>query len=461
LPHLKKQSGIFLHKYLRTANCVVWRAVIGDRQAEVQGVNAETIVMKAVSASRQWFYWAALFLIAGEFLLVRALLLHSSPASAGSQQQRAAYEKAWSAYRKAQDAFEAEAYRYWQLVHVQQGVRRKKRAAGQAVAETDYVLHQPPIYAGPPAPAVPSFMVAEQAKAREGLQGAIVSAPTPVVADFLAAAKAQYGFVPHPTGENDYMLAFAREALHAGLSAEQVVGVYSLETGGLGPYSRQSGIFTVNNLCQPVPAHGTPASSLALGYVQLLPANTVATARDRAEAVSGHLMEMAEKAAKERSVELRSKAEVFKHMVDDVNKWSAAYTGSKDNWQEYVVYGRTKNGLAMHALLLDADIGPSLQVYKLLGITAFAARHGLTGLTSSKLELINLVGDGRGVEALTPAAKNAAAANFFDRSGYERNPIAKGQTAGSLLAKLEATIARRKQECGSKRFFEAFEAGAK
>ena len=148
-------------------------------------------------------------------------------------------------------------------------------------------------------------------------------------------------------------------------------------------------------------------------------------------------------------------------MVDDVNSWTANYAGSKDNWQEYVVYGRTKNGLAMHALLLDADIGPLLQVYKLLGITEFAARHGLTGLTSSKLELINLVGDGRGVEALTPAAKNAAAANFFDRAGYERNPVAKGQTASSLLAKLDAIITRRKLECGSKRFFEAFEASAK
>jgi hypothetical protein len=409
---------------------------------------------------RRLFYWASVLLILGEFITAPPSPAQSNPASAASlYRQRAAYEKAWSAYRKAQDAFEAAASQYWQQIHVQQSVRREKRAAGQAVSETDYVTGQPPEYAGPPAPKMPDFMVAEQPKTRGALQRA--SEPALVVADFLAAAKAQYGFVPHTASEKDYMLAFAREALNAGLSAEQVVGVYSLETGGLGPYSRQSGVFTVNNQCQPAPAHGTPSSSLALGYVQLLPANTIATARDRVEAVSGHLTEMAQKAPQDRAVELRSKAEVLKHMVDGVNSWTATYTGSKDNWQEYVVYGRTKNGLAMHALLLDADIGPSLQVYKLLGITEFAARHGLTGLTSAKLELINLVGDGRGVEALTPAAKNAAAANFFDRAGYERNPVAKGQTASSLLAKLAAIITRRKLECGSKRFFEAFDASAK
>jgi hypothetical protein len=154
---------------------------------------------------------------------------------------------------------------------------------------------------------------------------------------------------------------------------------------------------------------------------------------------------------------MRNKTQILKRMVSDALKWVRAYAGPKDDWQEYVAYGRSKNGLAMHALLLDADIGPSLQVYKLLGIKKFAARQGLGELNSAQLELVNLVGDGRGVDALTPAAKDVPAANFFDRNGYEGNPVAKGQTAGSLLAKLADIISRHKLECGSKVFFEAFD----
>ncbi len=399
----------------------------------------------------------ALVFIAGELVLTPASLAQSVPAPVPSQRrQRAAYEQALASYRKAQDLFAGETAKYWEKIRTQQLVRRSKRAAGSVIAETDYVLEQPPEYRGPPAPKLLDFMMA-RGKAGGALREAIALEPAPAIADFLAAAKTQYGFVPRAAGEKEYMLAFAREALRAGLSAEQVVGVYSLETGGLGPYSRLSGVYTVNNQCQPVPAQGKPAASLALGYVQLLPANTAATAHDRAQAIAETLTKMAGNAHKERAIELHSKAALFQRMVDDVNKWLEIYTGPKDNWQEYVIYGRTRNGRAMHALLLDVDIGPSLQVYNLASIATAAARHGLSKLSSAQLELINLVGEGRGLDALTPAAKNAPAANFFDRSGYEANPVAKGQTASSLLTKLGAIIKRHKLECGSKRFFEAFE----
>jgi hypothetical protein len=402
----------------------------------------------------------ALVFLAGELALTPASLAQSNPAPVSSEQrQRAAYEEALGRYRKAQETFAGETAKYWEEIRTQQLVRRSKRAAGSLIAETDYVLQQPPEYRGPPALKLPDFMV-KRVKASGALREAIALEPAPAIADLLAAAKTQYGFVPRAAGEKEYMLAFAREALRAGLSAEQVVGVYSLETGGLGPYSRLSGVLTVNHQCQPVTAQGKPAASLALGYVQLLPANTAATAHDHAQAIAGKF-KMAENAPEGRAMELQSKAALFQRMVDDLNKWLQTYTGPKDNWQEYIVYGRTRNGRAMHALLLDADIGPSLQVYKLAGITTAAARHRISELSSAQLELINLVGDGRGLDALTPAAKNAPAANFFDRSGYEANPVAKGQTASSLLTKLGAIIGRHKRECGSKRFFEAFETASR
>jgi hypothetical protein len=411
-------------------------------------------------ASPPWrrLFCAASF-VACELLLARSCLAQTGQAAVTPHpQRRATYEEALAAYRNVRDAFEADTAKYWETIRAQRIVRRNKRTDGLAIVEKDYVLSQPPEYAGPSEPKMPDFMIAEQTRAGGTLQEATASEPTPTVANFLAAAKTQYRFVPRATSEKDYMLAVAREALNAGLNAEQVVGVYSLETGGLGPYSRQSGVFTVDNRCQPVPARGKPASSLALGYAQLLPANTVATAREHKDDIIEHLTKMAEKASQGKAAELRNKAAAFKRMADDVYKWLSTYSGPKDDWQEYVAYGRTRNGLAMHALLLDADIGPSLQVYKLASIKKFAARQGLRELDSSRLELINLVGDGRGLDALSPAAKDTPSANFFDRNGYEGNPVAQGQTAGSLLAKLADIISRRKLECGSKWFFEAFEA---
>jgi hypothetical protein len=412
-----------------------------------------------IASTRSRRLFCATLFIASVLLLARSSLAETGQATVIShQQQRAAYEEAFAAYRKARDGFEAETARYWDTIRAQRIVRRNKQNAGLAIVERDYVLSQPPEYAGPSEPKMPDFMIAEQTRLGGTLQEATASGPTPTVANFLAAAKAQYRFVPRASNEEEYMLAFAREAFSAGLNAEQVVGVYSLETGGLGPYSRQSGVFTIDNRCRPIPAYGKPASSLALGYVQLLPANTVSTAREQEDAIIERLTKIAERAPQRQAGELRNKAAVFVRMVGDMNKWLSTYSGPKDDWQEFVAYGRTRNGLAMHALLLDADIGPSLQVYKLASIKKFAARNGLRELDSSRLELINLVGDGRGLDALSPAAKDAPTANFFGRNGYEGNPVAQGRTAGSLLAKLAEIIARHKLECGSKRFFEAFEA---
>jgi hypothetical protein len=421
-------------------------------------INRETVKAQQPTFSRRWLLRVSA-LVATEILVTSGSIAQGDPSSKTAQQQlRAAYEAHFKDYRAKRDAFETEIAKYWQKIRTQQIVRRTKRAANVPVLETDYVLDQPPEYTGPSEPKMPAFMKGEKPGAGTTLQEAAASHKTPVVQDFLAAAKTHYGFVPRVTGEKNYMLAFAREALAAGFKAEQVVGVYGLETGGIGPYSRQSGVITTDNQCQPTPAHGSPASSLALGYVQLLPANTVSEALEHAPAITERLIAVAEKAPQTRAAELRAKAATFGKMIDHVKKWTETYTGAKDNWQEYVVYGRTAKGLAMHSLLLDADIGPWLQVYKLLGIKERAARRGLGDLSSAELELINLVGDGRGAEALTPAAKNAASANFFDRGGYEGNPVAKRLSASSLLAKIREVIERRKRECGSKWFFEAFDA---
>ena len=63
-----------------------------------------------------------------------------------------------------------------------------------------------------------------------------------VVADFLQAAAEQYGFVPQrPASDLDFKRAYARAARAAGLTREQIVGVYAFETGGNGTYDTQAG----------------------------------------------------------------------------------------------------------------------------------------------------------------------------------------------------------------------------
>ena len=64
-----------------------------------------------------------------------------------------------------------------------------------------------------------------------------------MVADFLQNADEQFGFVPErPASDLDFKRAYARAALTAGLTREQIVGVYAFETGGHGAYDSQAGL---------------------------------------------------------------------------------------------------------------------------------------------------------------------------------------------------------------------------
>ena len=65
----------------------------------------------------------------------------------------------------------------------------------------------------------------------------------PVVADFLKNAAEQFGFVPdRPASDVDFKRAYAKAALAAGLTRDQIVGVYAFETGGNGSYDSQAGL---------------------------------------------------------------------------------------------------------------------------------------------------------------------------------------------------------------------------
>src|SRR5690606_34325018 len=85
----------------------------------------------------------------------------------------------------------------------------------------------------------------------------------------------------------------------------------------------------------------------------------------------------------EKAERLKKKAAVLRRMAADAKR--VPY-----KWSEHVRFGKSPKGLAMHALNLDGDVGPWLQVTKLKGILDYARRKGRTVLTGAELELMNL-----------------------------------------------------------------------
>ena len=157
--------------------------------------------------------------------LATGLLLAAQPARAQDGAALADYQAKLAQYTQARQAHDAEADVYWNAVVEKRRTRNAKRRDHVAILLVDYVLTQPPVYAGPPRPVNPAGPPPEE------------KPPIPLVADFLKAAAEQHGFVPQrPPGDLDFKRAYAKAASAAGLTRDQIVGVYAFETGGNGTY---------------------------------------------------------------------------------------------------------------------------------------------------------------------------------------------------------------------------------
>jgi hypothetical protein len=66
-------------------------------------------------------------------------------------------------YTRARQRFEEESAAYWTAVTEKRLLRTNKRRDNQQIAPEDYVLTQPPVYAGPPKPVDPSAPISEPA----------------------------------------------------------------------------------------------------------------------------------------------------------------------------------------------------------------------------------------------------------------------------------------------------------
>src|SRR5947209_409251 len=349
----------------------------------------------------------------------------------------AEYRRKLEEYTAARRKYEAEADAYWSSVAEKRRLRQAKLRNHQEIVLADYVLTQPPIYSGPPKPVDPSAPIEEVPPKKY----------VPVVADFLRAAAQEFGRVPQqPRSEIEYKRAYAKIAFAAGLTKEQVVRIYAFESGGDGTYDVQAG------LEQPKP--GAQAISTALGYNQLLATNSVELMAEKGDQFIKTLSAKAAQLPDEEKAMLQKKLAVLKRMISFCRT-------VPDSWSEHDKLANTAKGLAVHALNLDVDVGPLLQMQKLLDSVVFARAQGYgTVLSAAELEMMNLTGDGNGLDIVRmPSAlrDRVPTSNFFQPGGYARNPIAvRSGVVSKLLAGTNAVMDQESKLPGAKELASLF-----
>ena len=360
-------------------------------------------------------------------LVSQAAPQSGQPADALAQQPELAaamaqYRRALEEYNRAWQSYTAASSAYWNQISEKRQLRNAKRARGEPVSISDYVLTQPPVYTGPPKPKNP--LKPEVPPPRIYV---------PVVADFVAAARQQFKFVPRfPQSETEFKRVYAKVALAAGLTREQIVRIYGFEATGNGSYDIEAGL-EYNK-------HGR-AITTALGYNQLLATNSVEILAEKGDEF---IKQVQSKSAVASGVENQS----FDGKIDVLRRMVAFARSVPDAWGQHEILADTPKGLAVHALNLDLDVGPMLQTQKLLDSVVFARRKGFSRtLTAAELEMMNLTGDGNGFDMVTMPLSwrdQVPTANFFRPSGYGDNPVAQRNNVVSKL--IAATNARMDEE---------------
>jgi hypothetical protein len=363
-----------------------------------------------------------------------AATLLDAMAQAASPEAIADYQRRLADYKEARAAFDAEAGAYWKAIADKRRGRNAKRRDRVPITLDDYVLEQPPVYAGPKRPVNPQ--PEPEGEQREPKY-------IPVVADLLKAARDQFQWQPQrATNELDFKHAYASFASASGLTREQAVRVYAFETGGNGKHDSQSGF------------KGNRAISTAIGYNQLLTTNTVELLAEQGSLFIRVLSERVGQTNGPGRQAMEHKLSVLKKMV-------AVALSVPDDWSAHEQIGGSPQGWAMHAMVLDIDVGPMLQTHKLLTSVLFARAKGYTRpLSAAELEMMNLTGDGTGFDMVTmplDMREQVPTANFFQRSGYERNPVAvRHNTVAKLLEVTDSRMDSLSNLPGSKELASAF-----
>ncbi|MBI0003619.1 hypothetical protein H3S80_06095 [Bartonella sp. M0177] len=334
--------------------------------------------------------------------------------------------KDYEAWRNAYNAYNKQATAYWDQISAKRKLRNEKRARGQTIELTDYVLSQPPLYSGPAKPSTGKTTGPSRS--------------IPGVDDFIAASKRVYGFQPErPSNESEFMRSYVNAAQEIGLNREQLVSIYAFETGGDGTHDLQSGMIKGKANARPI--------STAIGYNQLVATASVSLMWEYGNDIAKELRQKAQQASGTERTKLLEKANVVERMT-------AKAKTVPHNWGAQSELAKTDAGLGMHAMTMDKDVGPLLQIHKLRTSLTFLRRKGVSRpLSGAELEMLNLTGDGNGYDMVTMPSQYRAkvpTANFFLRPGYERNPVAiRNNTVAALLDATESKMEANMQKDGA------------
>lgn len=279
-------------------------------------------------------------------MLLRALLALVLGASVVAQSVPASADDAEDFYRtlggteqqefrawyRAKTHFDRRLDAYWYEVEKKRKGRRAKRSRTKFFDPNDYVWTFPPEYSGPRLSAALSNRWSRFKAARQKAKPSKKRERQPDIGDFLAAAKKYYGFVPTRVSEREFKRRYASETLRLGMTKQQVVRVYALETGGNGTADTQSGV-------NPITKKGRPISS-AIGYAQLLHANTIGQVVTSGKKFIARLQRMAAATRNPaRAQELRAKIAALQRMY-------RVATSVPNKWSKHMTLAKTPRGTA-------------------------------------------------------------------------------------------------------------------
>lgn len=389
--------------------------------------------------------WRVLLLPAVLPLLATMAIAQEPPArravaaTTASPQAMADYRRRLHDYTLAWQGFDANATAYWNEITEKRRTRQSKRRNGHAISLDDYVLTQPPVYGGPPRPIDPSAPdkpppLAPYAKY------------VPTIPEMLASAQRYFLFTPQRASESEFKRAYAKAVAAEGVPRDLAVRLYAFETGGIGTYDVQSGLLNARPGAKPL--------SAALGYNQLLITYTMHLLADQGDDFVRALHVKAAALSGSQREAMNAKVVALRRMI------AFARTVPND-WNSQEKLGETQQGWGVHPMLLDIDVGPLLQARKLTGSIRYARSRGYREpLTAAELQMMNLMGDGSGLDIITmPQAMRdrVPTANFFQRRGYERNSVAsRNNTVAKLLAVTNARMDAAVQQPGARELAAGF-----